>query len=72
MINTLKLKAAITEAGYTQAKLSEATGIKLNTLNAKITGKSKMYVDEAFLICDVLKNLSNDQKVAIFLSNVSQ
>lgn len=72
MINTKKLKATMVEKGYTQELLSKEIGISKNALNAKINGRSKMYVDEACAICEALQITSDDVKVSIFLPASSQ
>lgn len=72
MINTKKLKATMVEKGYTQELLAKEIGMSKNTLNAKINGKSKMYVDEAYAICEALRITSDDLKVSIFLPESSQ
>lgn len=66
-INTLKLKAAIIEAGYTQATLAEKLKISQNTLSAKIIGKSVFDIEEATQICEILGINDGAKKAAIFL-----
>lgn len=68
MVNTLKLKAAITEAGYTQASLAEKLNISANTLSSKVIGKAKFDIEEANLICTILGIKDNAKKADIFLS----
>ncbi len=71
-MNVNKLKAAIVESGYTQVSLAKELGVSKNTINAKINGKSRLFVDEACAICELL-NISDDkQKASIFLSGSSQ
>lgn len=67
MINTLKLKAAITEAGYTQATLAKKLDISPNTLSSKVIGKTKFDIDEATKICHLLGIEDGATKAAIFL-----
>ena len=68
-MNALKFKAAMVEAGYTQSSLAKAAKISPNTLSAKINGKSRLYVDDIQLFCNLLHIDSDSQKVEIFLSN---
>ena len=68
MINTLLLKAAIVEAGYTQASLSKKLDMSENTLSAKINGHSKFFIDEATAICKLLNITDEKKKVQIFLA----
>lgn len=72
VINTRKFKAAMVEAGYTQATLAKAVGMNTRTLNAKINGKSKMFVEEACIFCELLNIVGDKKKVSIFLSDKSQ
>lgn len=67
MINTLKLKAAITEAGYTQATLAQKLEMSPNTLSSKIIGKAKFDIEEATTICELLGISDGTKKAAIFL-----
>lgn len=67
MINTLKLKAAITEAGYTQATLAQELEMSPNTLSSKVIGKSKFDIEEATRICNILGIDNGATKAAIFL-----
>lgn len=67
MINTLKLKAAMVEAGYTQQTLAEKLKISPNTLSFKMTGKSNFDIEEATQICAILGIDDASQKAAIFL-----
>ncbi len=67
MINALKLKAAIVEAGYTQQSLAEKLKMSPNTLSFKMTGKSNFDIEEATKICEILGISDGAQKAAIFL-----
>lgn len=68
MTNTLMLKGAIVEAGYTQAKLAEKLNMSVNTLSSKISGKTKFTVDEAKMICEILNIVDDKRKVHMFLA----
>lgn len=67
IVNTLKLKAAITEAGYTQTTLAQELKMSPNTLSFKISGKGKFDIEEATTICDILGITDGAKKAAIFL-----
>lgn len=67
MINSKKLKACIFSAGYSQRSLAKTLGMSVNTLNAKINGKSDFNVDEVMKVCDALKIESPEERCAIFL-----
>ena len=67
MINTLKLKAAIVEVGYTQQTLAQKLKMSPNTLSFKITGKTNFDIEEATQICEILGISDGAKKAAIFL-----
>lgn len=50
-----KLKAKMTELGYTQKKLASDMGITVQTLNSKLNGRSILTLDEAVSITKILK-----------------
>lgn len=66
-MNAQKLKGEILSQGYTQESFARAIGMSINTLNAKLNGKRKLYVDEAEKIIDVLNISSDIKKCDIFL-----
>jgi DNA-binding XRE family transcriptional regulator len=66
-MNKNELKGAIARAGYNQKTLSKAMGMPINTLNLKVNGKSKITVEEAEMMCDILKIVDASDKVKIFL-----
>lgn len=68
MVNTLKLKSAIVEAGYTQETLSKEMNISANSLSSKINGKSQFNLDEVSKLCKILNISADSRKVAIFLA----
>ena len=67
MLDTLKLKGKIVEAGMTQGELAEKIGISQNTLSRKIAGRRDFTIGEIDRICDVLHITENEQKCQIFL-----
>ena len=67
MINTLKLKAAIVEAGLTQQVLAQKLNMSPNTLSSKIIGKSNFDIVEATQICSILGIDDDSRKADIFL-----
>lgn len=69
MINTLKLKAVITEAGYTQATLAQKLDMSPNTLSSKVIGKSKFDIEEATRICDIFGIDDGATKAAFFYNS---
>lgn len=64
-----KIRSKMLELGYTQQKLAEALGITVQTLNAKLNGRSRLSLDEAISINKILKF---DDPVKIFFEDVSQ
>ena len=71
MVNTLKLKAAITEAGYTQSTLANELKISPTTLSLKVIGKAKFDIDEATKICQILGIADGEKRADIFLHQPS-
>lgn len=65
-MNVKKIKAAMIEAGYTQRTLAKELKMSKNTLNAKINGKSRIFIDEAMALCELL-NIPCDKMSDIFL-----
>lgn len=70
-MNCKKLKAAVVEAEYNQRNLAKIMNMSVNTLNAKLNGKSKITVDEAVNFAEVL-NLEKNRFFEIFLPSLSQ
>lgn len=68
MLDVNKLKGAIARAGHTQNSLSKELKMSINTLNAKVNGKSSLTCDEVVTLCDVLGIESESEKVEIFLA----
>lgn len=50
-----KLKGRMVEENMTQAEMAEKIGISLSALNAKMSGKREFTVQEAAMICQLLK-----------------
>lgn len=64
-----KLKGKMTEAHVSQAKMSEYLGITVQSLNAKLNGRTQFTLEEAVKITDFL--MLNDP-IDIFLDQASQ
>lgn len=64
-----KLKAKMTELGYTQKKLASDMGITVQTLNSKLNGRSILTLDEAVSITKILKIINPAE---IFFDSVYQ
>lgn len=69
-MNTKKIKSAMLEAGYSQRSLAKEMNMSLNALNAKINGKRRVYVDEAYSLC-MLLDIPREKMEEIFLPEVS-
>ena len=66
-MNLRKLKGRMAEEGISQRKLAELTGIKVNTLNTRLTGKREFGLNDVEEICKVL-NITDPYEIAsIFL-----
>ena len=68
MVDTKKLKAAIVLAGYSQSTLAVAAKMSVNSLNAKINGRSSCRCDEVDTLCELLNIKSGSEKAKIFLA----
>ncbi len=68
MINTNLLRAAMVEAGYSQAKLSKAMKWSPNTTSAKINNKSEITLREAAALCDLLHINDLEKRNRIFFA----
>ena len=66
-MNSSKLKAALVESNFSQKKLAKSIAMSVNTLNAKINGKSPITINEAVLLGEKL-NLSKERFDEIFLA----
>lgn len=68
MVNTVELKKALLDAGISQRKLSEMSGISKNALNRKINNYSEFTLSETAVVCDCLGITDPARKCAIFLA----
>lgn len=55
MVNTLKLKARMTELGLNQKDIAKALNIAPSTVSQKLNNIRPMYLKEADLLADLLK-----------------
>lgn len=63
MINTRMVKARMLILGLTQPTVAELMGMNVATLNAKINNNRRIYIDEYFKLCDILKlNTAEERK----------
>lgn len=68
MVNTIELKKALLDAGVSQRKLAELSGISKNSINRKINGSSEFTSSEMIAVCDCLGITDPVRKCAIFLA----
>lgn len=68
MVNTVELKKALLDAGITQRKLAEMTGISKNALNRKINNYSEFTLSETTVVCECIGITDPAIKCAIFLA----
>ena len=71
-MNSNLLKSKIIAAGMTQKELAARMGISKNTVTAKISGKSRLRVDEVDLMCAILDIHDFAERANIFLHASSQ
>lgn len=73
MVDLKKLKALMVLRDYTQETLTAAAKAKgyktsKNTINAKVTGRSKMTCEDADMFIDLLDITDPVERAAIFLA----
>lgn len=68
MTNTIELKKEMLDAGISQRKLSDITGITKNTLNRKINNYSEFTGLEISAVCNALGIVDPVRKCDIFLA----
>lgn len=69
MINKDKLKAKITENGYSREKIAEILGISPTSLNYKLNEKRQFKANEILILSKVLKIKDKDLAKYFFVSN---
>ena len=72
MINERKLKSKMALMGITQKDLAAKMKKAENTISAKLSGKSRLYLDEIDDLCVILEISSTSEKAEIFLNCSSQ
>lgn len=68
MVDTKKLKARLTLAGYTQEQLAKSVNMSVNSLNSKINGRAVFNCDEVDAISEILGIEEPAEKAEIFLA----
>ncbi len=66
-MNLGKLNGKIVEKGIKKKDIAAMFGISVQALNKKLSGKSKISVDDATKFCDILQIENNAEKNQIFL-----
>ncbi len=67
-MNANLLRGKIAEAGMTQRDLAEKLSVSVNTMTAKMNGRSCFSLNEAVRICDVLNITDDADKIRIFFA----
>lgn len=67
MVNTNLLKGKFVSKGYTQALLAKEMNISVNSLSAKINGKTAFTLPEVAKLCEILGIDDPKEKCEIFL-----
>ena len=68
MVNTVELKKALLDAGITQKRLAEMSGISKNALSRKINNYSDFTLSETRVVCECIGITDPARKCAIFLA----
>lgn len=66
-----KLKGRFRELGLSYRKISEKTGIPLNSLNDKVNGYTQIGLEDALLICQVA-DISIEDIPIFFAINIAK
>lgn len=64
-----KLKGIMKEKNYSQSKLAKSLNITMQSLNAKLNGRSQFTIKEAFDIISILDIENSNDVVEIFFKN---
>ena len=67
MIDTRKVKARMILLGLTQPAVAEAMGINVATFNQKLNNNRRMYIDEFFKLCEILKLHTEEERNELLL-----
>ncbi len=67
ILNLNKLNAKIVEVGIKKKAVAKHFGISVQALNKKLTGATKITVDDACKFCEVLRIDNDTEKSEIFL-----
>ena len=62
MINTRKVRARMLLMGLTQPDVAQEMGINVATFNLKINNKRRIYMDEYFKLCEILKLNTTEER----------
>lgn len=66
-MNLSKLRGKIAEAGIKKTELAKAFNISIQALNKKLSGETKISIDDAIKFCDILKIENCKDRNDIFL-----
>lgn len=66
MLNTRAVKSRMVLLGLTQPEVAKALGINTATFNAKLNGKSRIYLDEYTKLCQILKVTTPEESKELF------
>lgn len=62
MIDTRKVKARMILLGLTQPAVAKEMGINVATFNQKLNNKRRIYMDEYFKLCEILKLHTTEER----------
>ena len=69
MINTRVVKSRMTLLGLTQPEVAKAMGINTATFNKKVNGTSRIYLDEYFKLCEILKLDTDEERKTLIMAS---
>ena len=62
-----KLKGKLKECKFTYSDVAKILNVSVTTVNSKMNGETRFYAEEIRILSKAL-NLTNDEKIDIFLS----
>ncbi|MBQ7037745.1 MAG: helix-turn-helix transcriptional regulator [Clostridia bacterium] len=62
-----KLIGIMAEKGFSQRSIAKELGVSVNTINAKLNGRTAFDALEIIKLCEILGITNSDEKIEIFL-----
>ena len=66
MLNTLEIRARMVKLGLSQPDVAKTLNINVATFNAKLHGRTRIYLDEAVKLRDILQVTTPEESKELF------